>query len=350
MKKLLAILVACVIGIASVGCSSGTTLATVNGKPIKAKEYEEQLKFTKWIMELQYGDQVWNMMKAQNPKYQETMKQQLLDSMIQTKIFMEYAEKNNIKPDEKELKTFKEQNKKVLENAKAKEALKKAGLDEKFLEKYAEQSATLSGVMKSIEKKATPTEKQLKEAFEKDSVKLDASHILLVTSDPKTGKPMSDKEKAEVKKKADEIYKKAKSGEDFAKLAKEYSQDPGSKEAGGSLGQFGKGAMVPEFEKVAFSLKEGEISQPVETQFGYHIIKVNKIIKQNFNEVKESLKQQLIQKNTKEMVEKIQKAAKVEKFTDKLKDIPFGPTTEGKEKKDNKKSEEKKDEKKEEKK
>ena len=348
MKKLLAILAACVIGITTVGCGD-TTLAKVNGKAIKAKQYEEELKFTKWIYQLQYGDSVWEMMKAQDPKYQDTIKNQVLDKMVQEQVFLQYAEKNDIKPNDKELKEFKEQNKKILENAKTKESLKKAGINEDYLEKLAEKSATMAGVQKFIEKKSTPSEKQLKEYFEKNNEKLDASHILLSTTDPKTGKPMDEKQKAEVKKKADEVYKKAKDGEDFAKLAKEYSQDPGSKEAGGSLGEFPRGAMVPEFEKVAFSLKDGEISKPVETQFGYHIIKLNKKIKLNFNDVKNNMKQELTQKNMQELFAKIQKDAKVEKFQDKLKDIDFGPVeTEKKkdEKKDEKKDDKKADEKK----
>lgn len=344
---------ACVIGISSAACAGDTTLAKVNGEDIKAKTFEEELKFTKWIYQLQYGDSVWDMMKSQDPKYQENMKNQILDKMIQEKILLEYAQKNNIKASEKELKEFKDQNKKILENAKTREALKKAGVSEEFLEKLADKSAILAGVQKEIEKKATPSEKQLKEAFEKNNEKLDASHILLVTTDAKTGKPMNEKQKAEVKKKADEIYKKAKDGEDFAKLAKEYSQDPGSKESGGSLGQFPRGAMVPEFEKVAFSLKDGEISKPVETQFGYHIIKLNKRIKLNFNDVKNNLKQELTQKNMQEILGKIQKDAKIEKFEDKLKEIKFGPvdTKKNTEKKTEKKqSKEKKTEKKTEKK
>lgn len=346
MKKLLAILAACVIGVTTVACVGDPTLAKVNGEPIKAKTYEQELKFTKWIYQLQYGDSVWEIMKAQDPKYQETMKNQILDKMIQEKIFLEYAKKNDIKPSEKELKEFKEQNKKLLEDSKTKEGLKKAGVSEEFLEKLAEKSATMAGVQKYIEKKSVPSEKELKEYFEKNNEKLDASHILLATTDPKTGKPMDEKQKAEVKKKAEEVYKKAKAGEDFAKLAKEYSQDPGSKEAGGSLGQFPRGAMVPEFEKVAFSLKDGEISQPVETQFGYHIIKLNKRVKLNYNDVKNTMKQELTQKNMQELLTKIQKEAKVEKFEDKLKEIKFGPVDTGKKsddkKKDNKKTDDKK--------
>lgn len=100
-----------------------------------------------------------------------------------------------------------------------------------------------------------------------------ASHILI-----KVDKGASDVDKAAAKAKAEKVLAQVKKNpSDFAKLAKEYSQDPGSAERGGDLGYFGKGMMVKPFEDTVYKLKQGEISDLVESDFGYHIIQLTGI-------------------------------------------------------------------------
>jgi peptidyl-prolyl cis-trans isomerase D len=94
-----------------------------------------------------------------------------------------------------------------------------------------------------------------------------ASHILLKTEG---------KDEEAVRKQAEEVAKRAKAGEDFAALAKQFSEDESNNTTGGSLGEFGRGTMVPEFEQAAFAMKPGDVSDPVKTSFGFHIIKVEK--------------------------------------------------------------------------
>ena len=79
----------------------------------------------------------------------------------------------------------------------------------------------------------------------------------------------------ESKDKARDIFEKIAHGSDFAQLAKENSKDPGSKDQGGELGFFTRGQMVPQFEEAAFKLKKGEVSEPFESQFGWHIVRVD---------------------------------------------------------------------------
>jgi peptidyl-prolyl cis-trans isomerase C len=100
-----------------------------------------------------------------------------------------------------------------------------------------------------------------------------AAHILVSTLDPVTHDALPPDKKKEKEKEASDLRARAVKGEDFGALAKQYSDDPGSKDKGGEY-TFPRGKMVPEFEAAAFSLKTNQISELVETQYGYHIIKM----------------------------------------------------------------------------
>jgi peptidyl-prolyl cis-trans isomerase D len=126
--------------------------------------------------------------------------------------------------------------------------------------------------MQSIRARTQITPQEIQKSFDENQQQYStpeqvrASHILLKTEG---------KDDAAVKKQAEDLLAKVKAGADFAKLATEFSEDEGSKTKGGDLDFFGKGAMVPEFDKVAFALQPGQVNDTVvKSQFGYHIIKV----------------------------------------------------------------------------
>ncbi|BBB31898.1 peptidyl-prolyl cis-trans isomerase D [Thermotomaculum hydrothermale] len=162
---------------------------------------------------------------------------------------------------------------------------------------------------------------EIKDYYEKNKDKytqeeqVRAKHILISSS----AKKISD---AEAKKLAEKIYNQLKKGADFDKLAKKYSDDPGTKNKGGDLGFFPKGRMVKPFEDAAFSLKVGQISKPVKTRYGYHIIKVTgkkKAKTFTLDEVKEEIKSILKAKRTQDLAN--QKAKEFEELAKKYKSI-----------------------------
>ena len=120
-----------------------------------------------------------------------------------------------------------------------------------------------------------------------------ARHILIL-SDAKA----SPEDQAKAKARIEEIAQRIKGGEDFGTVAKETSEDPGSAPQGGELGWFEKGRMVPEFEKAAFALQPGDVSEPIKTQFGYHLIQLEEhkdAGQQPLDEVKDQIRQRLAQ-------------------------------------------------------
>ena len=228
----------------SKGGSKGTVLAEVNGATITDTDfYKEQEALPPYLKPM-----------TETPEG----KKEMLDTMVVRELILQQAKKDGIdKSEAVEAKL---------------EDLKKRVIVEAYLKKKVEESANISDAdLKAFYDKN-------KEKFETGE-QMRASHILVKTE-------------AEAK----EIQKQLKAGASFEELAKKYSID-GAAAKGGDLGWFGKGSMIPEFEKVAFSLKEGETSGIVPTQFGYHIIKVTgkrPAGPRAFEEVKDQIKEAML--------------------------------------------------------
>ncbi|MBW0928557.1 peptidylprolyl isomerase [Priestia megaterium] len=233
----------------------------------------------------------------------------VLDSLIEQKVISKEAAKQNIKVTDKEINA-------ELENLKSQyggedalnQALASSGVK---LSELKKDLKTNIEAKKMVESTINIKDSEMKSYFNqnKDSLateaQVKASHILV--ADEKTAK--------EVKAKLDK-------GEDFAKLAKEYSTDTASKSNGGDLGYFKKGDMVKTFANKAFSMKVNEVSDPVKTEYGYHIIKVTgkkEAQKATYENSKAKIKQTLLdQKYQTEYPTWLQKLKKKYDITNKL--------------------------------
>lgn len=199
-------------------------------------------------------DELYKLLLAQNG-------QQVLDALIVEKIVDSEIEKQDIKISDEDIQAKIDEMKEYYGGEEQfTMALAQAGLKEEDMKADIEMNLRLKALVDPYLK---ITDEDMKAYFEENKDKfgeqeeVKASHILV-----------------EDEALAKEIKGKLNDGADFAELATEHSTDPGSKDSGGELGFFGKGQMVPEFEAAAFSMKAGEISEPVQTTNGYHIIKV----------------------------------------------------------------------------
>ncbi|AAP25027.1 MULTISPECIES: peptidylprolyl isomerase PrsA [Bacillus] len=242
-KAMLALAATSVIALSACGTSSSDKIVTSKAGDITKDEFYEQMK-------TQAGKQV-------------------LNNMVMEKVLIK-----NYKVEDKEVdKKYDEMKKQYGDQFDT--LLKQQGIKEETLKTGVRAQLAQE---KAIEK--TITDKELKDNYKPE---IKASHILV-------------KDEATAKKVKEELGQ----GKSFEELAKQYSEDTGSKEKGGDLGFFGAGKMVKEFEDAAYKLKKDEVSEPVKSQFGYHIIKVTDIKEpeKSFEQSKADIKKELVAKKS----------------------------------------------------
>ncbi|MGB7617150.1 MAG: peptidylprolyl isomerase, partial [Pseudolabrys sp.] len=181
---------------------------------------------------------------------------------------------------------------------------------------FARKKLLMEGLLQSVGKEAV-TDAAMHQVYDEavkqiaEEKEVHARHILFraPAGDDKAAKEAEDKVKA--------VIVRLKKGEDFAKVATEVTEDPSGKANGGDLGYFTKEQMVPEFSDAAFKLETGQISEPVKTQFGWHVIKVeDKRTKQapKFEDVKAQIENFVVRKAQAELVTKLRADAKIERM------------------------------------
>ncbi len=253
-------LILIIIAVFAAGCtqqkggSDSTALAQVNNVTITKEDFMKKIK----------GIPEWARTRFQD----EEGKKNFLDEIIKEELLNQEAKKQGIdksKDFQNKIEEFKKMT--LISTLLKQEIEEKAKLDDQEIRAYYDnnQSEYMSGL------------------------EIEAKHILVATEEE-----------------ANEILNKIKANEDFSELAKEFSKDKGSAVKGGTLGFFGKGRMVPEFEKAAFNLGLEEVSEPVKTQFGYHIIKVTGINEgkiRGFDEVKSTIEKRLTVEKQKALFE-----------------------------------------------
>lgn len=292
-------------------------VAVVNGTEVPASEFNEAVTLTAGMMQ---GQPVTKQLA-------ETLKNNILDRLVDMKLIDAALEKADVEVSDEEideeLAKFKER---LPSDEEYNKFLEQRGLTEAKMRENISKDRQLRELLKKeygtevTEADAKSMYDSNKERFSHDA-QVHARHILLNVE-----KDADDAKVAEVKERAEAIAKEAKKpGADFEALAKEKSEGPTASN-GGDLGFFEKTRMVPEFAEAAFAMKPGEISEPVKSDFGFHIIQLvdtKEAGSTSFDEAKEQIMAQLERQkfgeSMNELLESLKKDAKIEKKEENIK-------------------------------
>jgi peptidyl-prolyl cis-trans isomerase C len=295
--------------------SSKEKLAVVNGVVITQDQFSKELNV--------HLERVSRQGRQISDDQLGSLKKEILEGLIEREVLYQETQKEGIKvSDQKVDDQLAAIKKRFPDEKEYKIALEKMNLTENEIkEQIARGLAIRELIDQRIAAKIVVTDEESKAYYDgnpqifNQPEQVKASHILI-----KADANADEAKKAEARKKIETVQQKVKDGGDFAALAKEYSEGP-SNTRGGDLGYFRRGQMVKPFEDAAFTMQPNEVSEVVETRFGYHLIKVyDKKPEQvlAYADVKEKLnqrlKQQKVEKEATQYVDQLKKDAKIEKF------------------------------------
>ncbi|OPJ64978.1 foldase protein PrsA 3 precursor [Clostridium chromiireducens] len=314
LKKIIAVIAVSTIAVTAMGCKmiektpeaiKNTVLATVGNEKVTKGDLDKEMEKYTAQFKQQYGEDYEN--NAQAKEQLQKMKKQQLDSLVTQKILLQKANELNLKPSDDEINKqvddqINQSKAQFPEEGQFESVLEQNGLTEDQLKDLIKNEVIMKAVQDDIVKDITVTDEDVqtyynenKDAKYTQGAGATVSHILIAE---KAGDGSIDFDAS--LKKANDLKAKLDAGSDFATLAKENSVDPGSKDQGGTLGfqPYNSTQLVPEFVEGYKNLKENEISAPVKSQYGYHIIKATGLKTSQvtpLDQVKDQIKSSLLQ-------------------------------------------------------
>ena len=323
MKQLrIALLVALLLVLLAAGCGGdeeesvpGDAIAVVSGNDIAKTEFDGLISQAK----KSYKAQKRTFPKVGTAEY-NVLKNQAVQFLVQRAQFEQKAEELDVDVTDKQVEDRLKQIQKQYfagDKKRYETQLKQQGLTDEQVRRDIRAQLVQEGIFKKVTEDVKVTDKEVEDYYNKNKAQYgtpetrDVRHILVPT-----------------KNQADSLYTRIKGGEDFARLAKQFSKDPGSKDQGGKL-TVSRGQTVEPFDKTAFLLPKDALSRPVKTQYGFHLIQPLSAIKPAkttpLKDVKSSIEQQLLQTKKNEAMTKWVESTKKEFADETTYQVGYAP-------------------------
>lgn len=304
LKRLILIGLAALISVNMVGCGNDT-IAKINDVKISKDEYS---KIASFLYATGYVQEDKN----------KGINNNILSFIIDNEVAYQDAQRENIKVEDKDVNEKYEDLKETLKsNSAYKAKLDEVGVNDDFLKSQVKKDLIVSKYKENFMKNIKINDNEIKtyydnhkDEFTKEEVR--ASQILISTLDDNNN-VVNQEQKEKLKDKAEDILEKLKNNEDFAILAKEYSDDKNSGKDGGDLGYFSKEDKNIDFTNPVFKLEKDQLSDIIETEYGYHIVKVtdNKSVTKTLEESKEDIKNKILNQKYTQHIDSLYKNGKI---------------------------------------